>query len=94
MVWVSSLWFWGFIIGLILFIIGVSFFDYDRNKNTNSTPFWVWGLIILGVIFIIVSLILYILMEPSKLEKCCGSWRYPDVEPLRVPREEVFPEVI
>lgn len=88
MAFYGELWFWGFIIGLILFIIGVIFYDYDRNKNTNETPFWVWGVIILGVLFIIISLIVYILVEPSNLEKCCGSWRYSDVQPLRVPIEQ------
>ncbi len=76
MVFYAELWFWSFIIGLVLFIIGVVFYDYDRNRNDNETPFWVWGLIVLGIVFLIVGLIVYILLEPSIIEKCCGSWRH------------------
>ena len=45
MAFYGELWFWAFIIGIILFIIGVIFYDYDRNKNETETPFWVWALI-------------------------------------------------
>jgi predicted membrane channel-forming protein YqfA (hemolysin III family) len=76
MVFYEEIWFWVFIIGILLFIIGVIFYDYDRNTDSNETPFWVWVLLLLGVIMVIISLILYALSEPSTLEKCCGSWRY------------------
>lgn len=81
MAFYAELWFWLFIVGIILFIIGIIFFDYDRSKTSNSTPFWIWAVIILGVVLIIIALIAYILIEPSNLEKCCGSWRYPEVGP-------------
>lgn len=77
MAFYAELWFWSFLIGLLLFFIGVIFYDYDRNRNTNETPSFVWILLILGIAFLIVGLLSYILTEPSVYENCCGSWRTP-----------------
>lgn len=87
MAFYGELWFWAFIIGIILFIIGVIFYDYDRNKNETETPFWVWALIVLGIVFLIVGLVVYILLEPSPIEKCCGTWKYTEQEPVVEQRE-------
>jgi len=81
MTFYAELWFWLFIVGIILFAIGAAFFDYDRNKSGNDTPWWIWAVLILGMLFLIVGLIVYVLMEPSNLEKCCGSWRLEKVNP-------------
>ena len=75
MAFYAELWFWSFLIGLLLFFIGVILYDYDRNRNTNETPSFVWILLILGIAFLIIGLLSYILAEPSVYEKCCGSWR-------------------
>lgn len=75
MAFYATLWFWAFIIGIVLFVIGIVFYDYDRNRTDNPTPFWVWTLIVLGIVFLIVGLLIYVLTEPSNIEICCGSWR-------------------
>jgi len=77
MAFYGELWFWAFIVGLILFFVGVIFYDYDRTRNTNETPAFVWIILVLGIVFLIVGLLTYILLEPSEFEKCCGSWRVP-----------------
>lgn len=79
MAFYGELWFWAFIIGLVLFIIGVIFYDYDRNRKESQTPFWVWVLIVLGIVFLIVGLLMYILLEPSNsdtAEISCNDWKY------------------
>lgn len=75
MAFYGELWFWALIVGLILFFVGVIFYDYDRTRNTNETPSFVWILLVLGIVFLIIGLLTYILLEPSPFEKCCGSWR-------------------
>jgi predicted membrane channel-forming protein YqfA (hemolysin III family) len=76
MAFYNELWFWLFVVGLLIFIIGIIFYDYDRSRASNETPFWVWALLIFGVLLLIIAVILYALYFPSELEKCCGSWRY------------------
>jgi heme A synthase len=66
-----EVWFWGFIIGLLLFILGVLFYDYDRSTTTNDTPIFVWILIGTGIVFLLVSLAVYILETPSPIQRCC-----------------------
>jgi hypothetical protein len=66
-----EVWFWGFIIGLLLFILGILFYDYDRSVTTNDTPIFVWILIGTGIVFLLVSLVVYILETPSPIQRCC-----------------------
>lgn len=76
MAFYEELWFWILAVGLLLFVLGVIFYDYDRNASTNQTPYWVWALLVLSIVLIIISIIIYAITFPSKIEKCCGSWRY------------------
>lgn len=90
--WYVEAWFWLLIVGIIIFIIGIIFYEIQRSNTVHA---WVWIAIILGFALVIFSAIIFLLSSDlirhrdevikEACKKHCGPQSQVQASPLVPP---------